>query len=75
MPTTNPPVVVYHADWGTDPKKRWLCKAVLEGDSYWAQAPALVGDHFRLLNRIKGEVGTSGAAIVGFDFPIGIPAR
>ena len=34
MPTTNLPTVVYHADWGTAPKKRWLCNAVLEGDGY-----------------------------------------
>ena len=67
--------VVYHADWGTDPKKRWLCKAVLEGDRYRARAPVLVGDHFGLLNRIKDEIGETGTAVVGFDFPIGIPAR
>jgi hypothetical protein len=69
------PTVVYHADWGTDPKKRWLCKAVLEGDRYRAQASVLVGDHFGLSNRIKGEVGETGTAVVGFDFPIGLPAR
>jgi hypothetical protein len=69
------PTVVYHADWGTDPKKRWLCKAVLEGDRYRAQAPVLVGDHVGLLNRIKDEIGETGTAVLGFDFPIGIPAR
>jgi hypothetical protein len=69
------PTFVYHADWGTDPKKRWLCKAVLEGDRYRAQAPMLVGDHFGLLNRIKDEIGGTGTAVIGFDFPIGIPAR
>jgi hypothetical protein len=69
------PTVVYHADWGTNPKKRWLCKAIRVGHGYAAQAPALVGDHFGLLSRIKGEIGASGAAVVGFDFPIGIPRR
>jgi hypothetical protein len=72
---TSRPTVVYHADWGTDPKKRWLCKAVLEGGRYRAQAPVLVGDHFGLLNRVKNEIGETGTAVVGFDFPIGIPAR
>jgi hypothetical protein len=69
------PTFVYHADWGTDPKKRWLCKAVLEVGRYRAQAPVLAGDHFGLLNRIKDEIGETGTAVVGFDFPIGIPAR
>jgi hypothetical protein len=72
---TSRPTVVYHADWGTDPKKRWLCKAVLEGGRYRAQAPVLVGEHFGLLNRVKNEIGETGTAVVGFDFPIGIPAR
>ena len=44
MRTPDLPTLVYHADWGTDPKKRWLCKAVLEGGRYRAQAPVLVGD-------------------------------
>jgi hypothetical protein len=72
---TSRPTIVYHADWGTDPKKRWLCKAVLEGDLYRAQAPVLVGDHLGLLKRIRDEIGETGTAVVGFDFPIGIPAR
>jgi hypothetical protein len=75
MLNENLPVLVYHADWGTNPKKRWLCEGVRIGDGYTAQAPALVGDHFGLLNRVKGEVGATGTAVVGFDFPIGIPAR
>jgi hypothetical protein len=69
------PTVVYQADWGTDPKKRWLCKAVRDGDTYTAQAPALVGDHVGLVSRIRGELGEAGTALVGFDFPIGIPVR
>jgi len=69
------PTVVYHADWGTDPKKRWLGKAIRVGEEYTAHAPTLVGDHSGLLNRIKDEVRATGVAVVGFDFPIGIPAR
>jgi hypothetical protein len=69
------PTVVYHADWGTDPKKRWLCNAVLESDHYRAQAPTLVGDHLGFMNRVKDEIGETGTGVVGFDFPIGIPAR
>lgn len=69
------PTVVYHSDWGTDPKKRWLCKDVLQVGRYRAHAPALVDDHRGFMNRVKGEIGETGTAVVGFDFPIGIPAR
>lgn len=71
----NLPNIVYHADWGSDPKKRWFCKAIRERDSYRVQAPTLVGDHFGLLDRIKTEIGETATAVVGFDFPIGMPAR
>jgi|SRR5580704_372244 hypothetical protein len=69
------PTHVYHADWGSDPKKRWLCKAVREGETYTAQAPTLVDDHLGLIRRIRAEIGETGSAVVGFDFPVGIPAR
>jgi hypothetical protein len=54
---------------GNRSKKRWLCKAVLESDHYRAHAPTVVGDYFGLLKMVKAT------AIVGFDFPIGIPIR
>ena len=41
MLNRNLPTVVYHADWGSNPNKRWWCKAVREADSYKAQAPEL----------------------------------
>jgi hypothetical protein len=69
------PKVVYHADWGTHPKKRWLCKAVRQGESYRAQVPAMVGEHIGFISRVQTEIGETGTAVVGFDFPIGIPAR
>ena len=69
------PAVVYHADWGSDPKKRWLCKSVRDGGRYTAHAPTLVGDHLGLISRIRAEIGETGSAVVGFDFPIGIPVR
>src|ERR1700680_3537514 len=71
----NLPTLVYHADWGSDPKKRWLCKAVRDGGRYTAQSPTLVGDHLGLISRIRAEIGETGSAVVRFDFPIGIPAR
>jgi hypothetical protein len=34
-------------DWGTAPKKRWLCKAIRPDGGFVAQAPALVGGRGR----------------------------
>ena len=74
MPNWSLPTVVYHADWGTDRNKRWLCKAVRQGDSYRAQVPALVGDHFGSPESGQGRSWSDrSAGVVGFDFPIGIP--
>src|SRR6266571_1726253 len=71
----NLPTVVYHADWGTRPQKRWFSMAVQQGDGYKAHAPAPVDDHGAFISHVRSEVGISGTAVVGFDFPIGIPAR
>ena len=67
---------IYHADWGTNPSKRWLARAKLGSDGhYTAEAPRLVGDHTQLIASIRSEVGSRGCALVGFDFPIGVPER
>ena len=50
-------------------------KDVRDGDTYTAQAPTLVGDHLGFVNRVRGEVGESGTAVVGFDFPNGVPSQ
>src|ERR1700691_6279708 len=67
------PAAVYHADWGSNPSKRWLARAVLEGSRYIAHPPEPVGDHTTLIARARANMGR-GSAMVGFDFPIGIPA-
>jgi len=67
------PAVVYHADWGSNPGKRWLARAVLEGSRYIAHPPEPVGDHTTLIARVRAMIG-HGSAMIGFDFPIGIAA-
>ncbi len=70
------PTHIYHADWGTDPKKRWLARAKLTSDGrYAAEGPRLVGDLAQLIPSIRGDSGPGGCALVGFDFPIGVPAQ
>ena len=67
--------VVCHADWGSNLKKRWCAKAILDGDGrYTAFAPELAGQPGMLLSKLHVAAGHTGCALVGFDFPIGLPA-
>lgn len=70
------PTHIYHADWGTDPSKRWLARAKLGlAGRYSAEAPRPVGDHTQLITSIRTDIGAQDCALVGFDFPIGVPER
>jgi len=64
-----------HCDWGSSPNKRWLAKALLQSDSdYQISAPEHVGDLGSLLPAIHKQAGKDSYSLVGFDFPIGLPA-
>jgi len=64
--------LIIHADWGSDPKKRWMCVARRAGSSYEVKAPEPVGALDTLWRRIAARAD-GGSAVVGFDFPIGLP--
>src|SRR6266700_6308843 len=69
------PTHIYHADWGTAPQKRWLARAALGVDGcYVAHAPNRIENHADFLPSIREQIGVEVCALVGFDFPIGIPA-
>jgi hypothetical protein len=69
------PNLVYHADWGKDEDKRWASRAVLnDAGQYVVSAPRKVGAVGSLISNIRLEIAQTGCALVGFDFPIGIPA-
>jgi hypothetical protein len=69
------PILIAHADWGSAPKKRWLARATLQRDGrYRAHAPEPVGNARTLLARLQADAGPDGAILLGFDFPIGLPA-
>lgn len=69
------PTIVAHADWGTDEKKRWVAKAGLNSAGrYVASAPTTVGDLDAFVPNLRKEVGETGCALLGFDFPIGVSA-
>lgn len=70
---TPPPSLIVHADWGSDPRKRWMCAAHRVGpDSWEVGPPELVGDLPTFLPRMRRR-GAGGGIFVGFDFPIGVP--
>jgi hypothetical protein len=67
------PAFVAHADWGASASKRVVAAAVLRGDTYVARAPRLVGGAGGLLERMHVTPGRGRPALLGFDFPIGLP--
>jgi hypothetical protein len=75
MPQLTKPNVVYHADWGSNEKKRWCAWATLGTDgNYTSFAPEHVGNLGSLIGQLRTEAGETGCALAGFDFPIGVPA-
>jgi hypothetical protein len=69
------PNVVYHADWSSIAAKRWGAMATLGTDGrYTALAPEPVGIPGSLIAKLRQEAGETGCALIGFDFPIGVPA-
>jgi hypothetical protein len=70
------PALVAHADWGSDPKKRWLALARRTGaESYRVEAPVPAGEPSSLLKRLGEMAGPGEAVLAGFDFPMGLPAQ
>jgi hypothetical protein len=70
------PTLVAHADWSAHPEKRWMARAILRGDGHYAaNAPELVGELGTLVERLVAQAGPRGCVLLGFDFPIGLPAR
>ena len=69
------PEVVSHADWGTNPKKRVAAVARLLADGrYRVEVPARVGRTGSLREQLGVTSAEPGTTLLGFDFPIGIPA-
>ncbi len=63
-----------HVDWSVTPAKRWIARATLGADGrYHAEQSQRVEHATSLLSTLGEQVGQAGAALVGFDFPIGLP--
>ena len=66
--------VIAHCDWSIDKSKRWMTVAVGTGQGGWVMdAPEPVGETTSLIDRLQRRATVSGAVLVGFDFPIGLP--
>lgn len=70
----NLPSLIVHADWGTDPRKRWQGTANLTaGGRYRVNAAEPVGDTATWLDRLRQRAGADGAILLGLDLPLGVP--
>lgn len=68
------PHVVAHADWSINAAKRWIAFAELGNDGrYVAGAPEPAGHPATILARLRKRTGATRVALIGFDFPIGVP--
>lgn len=68
------PKLVVHADWSVHPHKRWMAHALHGELGYMLNPAEPVGDVRTLFTRLRSRVGPDDAILIGFDFPIGIPA-
>lgn len=67
------PVLVVHADWSTDRKKRWFASATLRGGVYHVIRPRPADADTLVSSALQQAV--DGNVILGFDFPIGVPRK
>ncbi|MBS0562570.1 MAG: hypothetical protein JSR21_21185 [Proteobacteria bacterium] len=61
-----------HADWSTDPRKRWVTVASREGRGWRVGAARPVGPVGDFLPGLLAEAG-GGAVALGVDLPVGVP--
>ncbi len=65
-------MIVAHADWGVDPRKRWVAVARGSVRQGWSATAARVMPAGRDL-RAQLDAPPGEQLVVGFDFPIGLP--
>jgi len=66
------PGLIAHADWSTDPAKRWLSVATRSDGSYRLAPTQLCPQPAGLLNWLRRQSPDQGVTL-GFDFPVGLP--
>lgn len=69
------PSLIAHCDWSIDRSKRWMSVARRVNRRWQLAAPEPVGSADTLLARLQDRTERRhGHVLVGFDFPIGLPA-
>ena len=69
------PRLVVAADWSTADQKRWMVRAERDSTSAYAVfPPEPVGDLSTFIQRLGNQTAGTDSVLVGFDFPIGLPA-
>jgi hypothetical protein len=75
MEPSSLPKLVIAADWSKNDEKRWMVRAeLIDNEIYVVAAPEPVGNIKTLFSRIKNQVTGDSSVLMGFDFPIGLPA-
>jgi hypothetical protein len=62
-----------HSDWSRDPRKRWRAAADRHDETWHVGEPVRVGPSKDLLDTAF-DLGADRRVLLGFDFPIGLPA-
>jgi hypothetical protein len=65
-------MIVAHADWSVDPRKRWVAVARRAQIGWKLAAPVPVGNVETFMDRLRG-MGNDGAVALGVDLPVGLP--
>ena len=69
------PRLVLAADWSANQNKRWMVRAEHDAsDGYLVYPPEPVGEPASLIERLRGQISVHESLLIGFDFPIGLPA-
>lgn len=63
-------MIAAHADWSTDPRKRWVTVARRRGPCWQAEAPCPAGDPAALTAALLSE---GRPVAIGLDLPLGVP--
>lgn len=65
-------MIVAHADWSVDPRKRWVAIVRREAKTWRLAAPVPVGDVATFLDRLRA-MADDGPVALGVDLPLGLP--
>jgi hypothetical protein len=65
-------MIVAHADWSVDPRKRWVAIARSDAKTWNLTAPVPVGDVATFLDRLRAMANGAPVAL-GVDLPLGLP--